>query len=77
MQLLETSEYNSIIFVSHGNFIRFMIAHILLEKNNDPETNLAVYRTLDRMSNVALTECKYEDGKWRLFTWNDHAHFAE
>lgn len=77
IHMLEESQYSSVIFVSHGNFIRFIIAHLLLEKSDDPETNLSVYRTLDRMSNVAITECVYENGKWRLFTWNDHAHFAE
>ncbi len=74
---LETTDSNKILVVSHGDFIRSMSAYLLLNKNTEVEQNRVVFESLQRMSNVAITEFIYEDGKWKLFMWNDHAHFAE
>lgn len=77
IEMLEQSQESNIIFVSHGNFLRFLIARLLLEKDDSIESNTAVNRSLYRMSNVGITEFMLENGAWKLFTWNDHAHFAE
>lgn len=77
IQMLEACEHEHVVFVSHGNFLRFFIARLLLEKDNSIEPNLAIYRSLSRMSNVSITEFDIERDTWKLFTWNDHAHFAE
>ena len=75
--MLAAQAHEHIVVVSHGNFIRFLTARLLLQKQDDLESNMAVYRSLDRMQNAGITEFTYTDGMWKLFTWNDHAHFAE
>jgi broad specificity phosphatase PhoE len=77
VSFLEQSEAPSILVVSHGNFLRSLIAYLLLNKREDVETNMTVFRSLLRMSNVGISEFYYDEGKWKLFTLNDHAHFAE
>ena len=77
MAFLEEATEENIVVVSHGNFLRHLTAYLLTKKNPDPQDHMSVYTVLDRMTNVAITEFTYEDGEWRLFTWNDHAHFAE
>jgi broad specificity phosphatase PhoE len=77
VSFLEKSTANSILVVSHGNFLRSLIAYLILGKNTDIATNMTVYHSFLRMSNVGITEFVYNEGVWRLFTLNDHAHFAE
>lgn len=74
---LESLEQENILVVSHGSFLRLLIAYILLGKQNDVATVMTVDKSFLRMSNVGITEFVITDGRWRLFTWNDHAHFAE
>lgn len=74
---LEKSISESIVVVSHGDFITAVVSHLLLNKNDDVEINKAVTTSLHRMSNVGITEFLFEDGIWKLFTWNDNVHFAE
>ena len=75
--LLEAHADQHIAVVTHGNFVKFLTARLLLNKREDVESNMAVYRSLERMSNVGITEFVYHDRAWHLFTYNDHAHFAE
>ncbi len=77
VQYLEKCKGESIVVVSHGDFIRSLVAHLLLQKNSDVEVNKSLFTVLGLMSNAAVTEFTFEDGQWRLFTWNDHSHFAE
>lgn len=77
LEMIETSEHDNILLVAHGNFLKQLVARLLLQKREDVESNMAIYRSLDRMASVGITEFTYEDGQWKLFTWNDYAHFAE
>lgn len=77
VQMLENHEKENIVIVSHGAFIKSIVAYLLLDKNHNVKSNVAVAFNLKTMSNVGITEFTFEEGKWRLFTWNDHAHFAE
>lgn len=77
IKILEENEYENIVVVSHGHFLRSFIARLLLDKHDEPKTNRIISESLITMSNVGITEFVYKEDKWRLFTWNDHAHFAE
>lgn len=74
---LEENEDSNIVLVSHGNFLRYLIARLMLAGKDDVETNTIIYKSLARMSNVAITFFEYDEAKWKLITWNDFAHFAE
>lgn len=77
IEYLEECEGQEIAVVSHGDFIRSITSYLLLQKDTDVVANKAVFTSLQLMSNAAITEFTFEDGMWKLFTWNDHAHFAE
>lgn len=77
IEFLQSSSSENVIVVSHGAFLKSLTAYLLLNKSEDLQSNIAVAFSLKSMSNVGITEFMYEDGTWKLFTWNDHAHFAE
>lgn len=78
--LLERPEKN-IVVVTHGFFLRSIIARILI---GDELTGpvLRRFQELVSMENTGITVLQYkaafqEDYAWRLWTFNDHSHFAE
>lgn len=75
--MLEENKNENILVVSHGNFLRFVIAYLLMGKKNDMETIMTINHSFLRMSNVGITEFVFDVERWKLFTLNDHAHFAE
>lgn len=78
--LTNLSPANGNILVStHGNFLRFMVAVAIF----GPDLDLGVMKkwqegTMTHNAGFTIMEFKpgEEDnlGKWRLVTWNDHAH---
>jgi len=71
----------SIVVVSHGYFIRAIIARVLLGDNLSGKT-LNKIQTVASMENTAISVLLYNDSfeksdRWRLWTYNDHAHFAD
>lgn len=78
---LEHRNEHSFVVVSHGYFIRTLIARALLGDELPPDILQRLYwRT--SLENTAITVLRYEDAYeqeycWRVWTMNDHAHFAE
>jgi len=65
----------TIVAVAHGHFIRFLVTHVLLGADMRPrEAHRAMYSLLT--NNTAITALEERDGRWRLLTWNDHAHLG-
>jgi broad specificity phosphatase PhoE len=77
VQVLEDSTDENIIVVSHANFIKAISAYMMVSNSSDLASNRVIYEGLMKMSNVGITEFVYDDNRWRLLHWNDHAHFAE
>ncbi len=74
--LAERPEEN-ILVVTHGFFMRIIMAYVLFgDKLTGEECNKCI--RVFHMENTALTELCYDDKKesspWWLWTWNDHAH---
>lgn len=72
---------STLAVVTHGYFLRAMVARVLL---GDELTGPIMKRFQERASieNTAITVLNYrdafeEDFAWRLWTLNDHSHFAE
>jgi broad specificity phosphatase PhoE len=74
---IESHPAQNIVVVSHGQFLGLLTTYLLLGKSADSSTNETLYENLHLLSNVAITEFIYNEGKWQLFTFNDHAHFAD
>lgn len=70
-----------IVVVSHGHFIRTLIARIIIGDRIDGEIARRFY-DLTSLENTAISVIQYreafeESRCWRVWTLNDHAHFAE
>lgn len=76
LTFLEEREEKDILVVTHGHFMRYMVATILSAKNLKPEFWRPLAQSMST-DNTGITLCECEKGIWRLVTWNDHAHFAE
>lgn len=81
LAFLEDCPESTLAVVTHGYFLRAMVARVLLGKNL---TGPIMKRFQERVSieNTAITVLNYkdafeEDFVWRLWTLNDHSHFAE
>lgn len=78
--LLARPEANLAV-VTHGYFLCTMVARILIGDNlTGPMLKRFQHRTA--MQNTGITVLTYtnafeEDFAWRLWTFNDHSHFAE
>ena len=77
LELIENHTAENIVVVTHGYFLGLLISFLLLNKNPDSDLNKTVFGKLHILSNVAITEFIFDKNEWKLFTFNDHAHFAE
>jgi broad specificity phosphatase PhoE len=81
LEFLENKSEQSIVVVTHGYFLRTIIARVLLGKLLTPEA----FRKLQNASsveNTGLTVLTYqgdfeEEPAWHLWIFNDHAHLAD
>ncbi len=81
LAFLEARPESSIAVVTHGYFLRAIIARVLLGDNLTGEI-MKRFQQLAAIENTAITVLNYkdayeEDFAWRLWTLNDHSHFAE
>lgn len=78
--LLSRTE-DKMVVVSHGHFIRTLIAQILIGDRIDGEIAKRFY-DLTSLENTAISVIQYREAFeeppcWRVWSLNDHAHFAE
>lgn len=78
--LLDLPE-QTVVVVTHGYFLKTMIARALFDTDLTP-TIMERFQTRALTENTAITALQHkpayqEDHAWRLWTFNDHAHFAE
>jgi len=77
LQFLEEQEAENILVVTHGHFLRRIVSLIMAGRGDDSDIWPHVVRSLKTI-NTGITVCTFNDqGLWQLWTWNDHAHFAE
>lgn len=81
LKFLESRPESTLAVVTHGYFLRAIVIRILL---GDNLTGPIMKRFQERASieNTAITVLNFkdafeEDFAWRLWTLNDHSHFAE
>lgn len=81
LEYLKQRSEKKIVVVSHGIFIRTLVARVMLGGFITPET-LKHYIRVTEAENTGLTVLLYQAGFeqepcWRLWIYNDHAHLAE
>lgn len=77
LQFLDSEESETIAVVSHGDFLRMFVAHLLAEQSDEIALHEKVAESMVRLNNVAMTVIVKHEDKWQLKIYNDHAHFAE
>lgn len=78
---LQNRPEQSFVVVTHGYFLRTIVARVLLGDLLSGE----VFRNIQKMAtmeNTGITVLKYcdsfeEEPSWRLWIYNDHAHLAD
>jgi len=73
---IEAHEKDTLMVVTHGKFLKFMIAYLAFKEAVTPETMQRLDMLL-RTTNTGVTHCYQDEQGWRMLTWNDHAHFAD
>lgn len=81
LSFLEHHPARNIVVVTHGYFLRTIVARVLLDDLFSPET-FKNFQKMASMENTGLTVLRYhdafeEDPCWHLWIYNDHAHLAE
>lgn len=81
LSFLKHHPARNIVVVTHGYFLRTIVARVLLGDLFSPGT-FKNFQKMSSMENTGLTVLRYhdafeEDPCWRLWIYNDHAHLAE
>jgi broad specificity phosphatase PhoE len=81
LNFLQEHKHKRLVVVSHGHFIRTLVAQILLGPQLN-STSLKRFYDLISIENTGITvlhfrEAYEEPARWRVWSLNDHAHFAE
>ncbi len=72
---LETLNHQEIAVVSHGEFIRMLLAVMLFGESLTAEQFMTM-RLFFVVKNTGVSVCEFEKNRWELLTWNDHAHLS-
>jgi probable phosphoglycerate mutase len=81
LQLLRTRPERSLVVVTHGYFLRSIVARVILGQSLTPAL-FKQFQNVLVMQNTGLTVLRYqaifqEEPAWRLWIYNDQAHLAE
>ncbi|MES2966955.1 MAG: histidine phosphatase family protein [Patescibacteria group bacterium] len=68
----------NILVVTHGTILRTLVSAVMHQGLDvSPYTIFTAGRRLDTVNTSITVLHKPENGLWSIFTYNDHAHFAE
>jgi len=75
LEFLVSHPSERIAVISHGIFIRALLGVMLFGGSfSGIQFQRLFYHT--RVNNTGITYCRYEEGIWRLISWNDSAHLG-
>lgn len=77
---IEAHEKDTLMVVTHGRFLRYLMAYFMLGHTITSDVMLQIDSSL-RTMNTGISVC-FQDVEggisgWKILTWNDHAHFAD
>jgi broad specificity phosphatase PhoE len=65
----------TLLVVTHGTFLCMLICCMMAGEEVSPQWFDRFQHFLS-LPNAALSVCEYDQGKWQLVNWNDHAHLG-
>lgn len=65
----------TVLVVTHGTFLCMLICCMMLGEEVSPLWFDRLHHFLV-LKNTALSVCEYDQGNWRLVSWNDDAHLG-
>ncbi|TSC75074.1 MAG: Phosphoglycerate mutase/fructose-2,6-bisphosphatase [Parcubacteria group bacterium Gr01-1014_30] len=75
LRFVERRKKKNIVAVGHARFNRVIIGAMVFGKAFTPEIFYKLYDNFKTV-NTGITFCELQEGKWRIITWNDHAHLG-
>ncbi len=75
LEFLRCLPHQTLVVVTHGNFLKCMSLCIVFEALVSPALIGASFKNL-KTTNTGITMAEYSDSSWKLITWNDSAHLA-
>jgi broad specificity phosphatase PhoE len=72
--LVERPE-RTLLVVTHGTFVCMLLCCMMAGEEVSPQWFDHIHHFLV-LKNTALSMCEYDQGKWQLVIWNDHAHLG-
>jgi broad specificity phosphatase PhoE len=76
LDYLAKQPYENILCITHGLFLRVIIAAMMFGKEMQ-RSEMVHFMRFIRINNTGITVCELlESGQWRLVTLNDHAHLG-
>lgn len=73
LDYLASRPEREIAVTTHGGFLRALAQEIMLGDLLTPPLTMAVMRSLV-MSNTGITVLRFDEGVWKLVSWNDTIH---
>lgn len=82
LAFLQNKKEQSLIVVTHGYFLRTIVARVLLGNLLSGEAFKNILQRTAAMENTGITVLQYRENfeekpAWRLWIYNDHAHLAD
>ena len=72
--LVERPE-KTLLVVTHGTFMCMLLCCMMAGEEVSPRLFDHIHHFFV-LKNTALSVCEYDQGKWQLVIWNDHAHLG-
>ncbi len=72
---LQKSRKKTVIVVTHGYTIRMLLAIMLFGEGMDMR-DFYKLASFIHTTNAGITECDFENGRWKLYRFNDYAHIT-
>ena len=73
LEKMSQREEKHILSVTHGEILRMIISVMLFGENLTVNEFNKLQKFLKTI-NTGITVCEKENNRWKLLTWNDHAH---
>lgn len=75
LKSIEMLGNENILAVTHTDVIRMVAAIVIFKDRLDPEIYASIKDNLSH-KNTGVTVIEKNDDRWKLITWNDHAHLT-
>lgn len=76
LEYIASFDKETIVVVTHGYFLVVMITALLFDSSLNYQ-QFRLFKEGASFKNTGITLCEYKNEKWKLLTWNDHAHLGE